>query len=325
MTILRKDGTAHIRLIAPGKGSSGVYEAEMLKRVAPRFTEAFQFWDHAPADDVKRQPEGSLRNLAGKIIGTPKYEENGKIGPGLYADVKVYEPYRAAVESMGSDIGVSIRANGTARKGMFEGQKVDVIEDISSVLSVDWVTRPGAGGRAIELFEAARNIEPPAPAAEKPKGASTMETEWDAKALQEAQRIQAEEITQLKESLARANEREQLREAEDVIRRELGRAELHDLLKARLASDLVKHLPLTEAGTVDQEKLVEQVHEAVKREAALFTAVTGGGRIHGMGSSGDLGYAEDQVKAAQARLEESFKRWPGMSADAAKIAATGRR
>lgn len=322
MAILRKDGTAHIRLIAPGQGSSGFYPAETLKRAAPKFREAQMFWDHAPEAELARFPAGSLRNLAGKIVGTPVYEERGKIGPGLYADVKVYEPYQKTIESMGSDIGVSIHAAGRPGEREIEGKKVTVIEDITAARSVDWVTRPGAGGRAVELFEAARSNHP-APVAEKPKEGPTMET-WEIEAREAALKASEDRIKQLEESVARANEREQLREAEDLVRRTLEPAELHHLYKSRIAADVLRTLPLTEAGVIDQDKLVEAVREGVKREANMIAAVTGSGRIAGMGASGELGYPEDQVKAAQARLEESFKRG-GMTPEMAAIAARGRR
>jgi hypothetical protein len=53
----------------------------------------------------------------------------------------------------------SIYATGDVKKGVeMNGEKVDLVERITDVSSVDWVTRAGAGGQAIELAE---NDAPP--------------------------------------------------------------------------------------------------------------------------------------------------------------------
>jgi len=50
-----------------------------------------------------------------------------------------------------SQLPASILANGTARKGEIDGRKGRIIESITEARSVDWVTKAGAGGQAMEI------------------------------------------------------------------------------------------------------------------------------------------------------------------------------
>lgn len=47
----------------------------------------------------------------------------------------------------------SILAGGMARKGKVDGVAGNIVERITEALAVDWVTRAGAGGRALDLAE----------------------------------------------------------------------------------------------------------------------------------------------------------------------------
>jgi phenylpyruvate tautomerase PptA (4-oxalocrotonate tautomerase family) len=55
----------------------------------------------------------------------------------------------------------SIFASGTAREGEVDGQKAKIVEAVTKVHSVDWVTEAGAGGQALSLAEAANGAPPP--------------------------------------------------------------------------------------------------------------------------------------------------------------------
>lgn len=155
---VRDNGTILVKLISPGWGSSGYYSAEMLERCGPKvFTAGTKmYWDHPTATESHERPERSLRDLAGELVTTARWEANGPDGPGLYGDSKVFSPFRENLGELAPHIGVSIRAHGTAVQGEAEGRTGPIIDELIGALSVDFVTEAGRGGRVLELFEAAR-------------------------------------------------------------------------------------------------------------------------------------------------------------------------
>lgn len=154
---LRRDGTAAVKLIAPGWGSSGYYSADLLEKDGPGLFRAGtkMYWDHPTQSEESERPEGSLRNLAAVLVSDARWAQ-GPEGPGLYADAKIFEGYQKAVAEMAPHIGVSIRAAGRATVGEAEGRKGRIITELTAAQSVDFVTEPGAGGKVLQLFEAAR-------------------------------------------------------------------------------------------------------------------------------------------------------------------------
>src|SRR5207245_1127898 len=64
--------------------------------------------------------------------------------------------FREHVDSLAKHIGMSIRAAGRAKEGKADGRSGPIIEQLTRGISVDYVTTPGAGGKILQLFEAAR-------------------------------------------------------------------------------------------------------------------------------------------------------------------------
>lgn len=157
---VRRDGSIPIKIIQPGWGSSGYYPADVLERDGPKvFTKGMHmYWNHPTQSEEAERPERSLNDLAGVLLSDARWESNGPKGPGLYADAKVFENYRGAVDDMAEHIGVSIRAMGKAQQGTVEGRRGPLITELTAGRSTDFVTAPGAGGEIITLFEAARTV-----------------------------------------------------------------------------------------------------------------------------------------------------------------------
>ena len=134
-------------------GSSGWYGREMLERDGPQVWPAGTqvYMDHPGATEQHDRPERSVRDLAGKITTTPVYEADG-----LYADVEFYPHVAPIIEAMWEDVGMSIRAAGTAESGERDGRTGPVITSLTEGISVDVVTRAGAGGKLVALLESAR-------------------------------------------------------------------------------------------------------------------------------------------------------------------------
>jgi hypothetical protein len=288
---VNSDGVATIKIIAPGWGSSGYYPAEVLERDGPKVFKAGlqQFWNHQTSEEEAARPEGDLDNLAGKLLEDARWDPNHPKGPGLYARAQIYDAYRAPVDNLGPDIGVSIRAMGRAQAGQAEGRQGAIIQEIAAAKSVDFVTKPGAGGAVLQLFESARHTAAHSQATQK--GDPTM----GEKELQEAN-------AQLSERLARAEEKIQLREAGDFIAAQLKEAKLPEITKVRMAHDLVIKAPFKD-GKLDEAALKATITAAIAAETAYLVEVTGGGRITGMGSAEPAAHKPEED---QASMKESY-------------------
>lgn len=303
---VRRDGTIPIKIIAPGWGSSGFYPKEVLERDGPLvFTKGTKmYWNHPTPTEEAMRPEGDLNALAAELISDARYAD-GPAGPGLYADAKVFEAYQGAVNDMAKHIGVSIRASGRAVQGEAEGRKGPIVQALTAAKSVDFVTEPGAGGKILDMFEAAR-----------PQMATVhREVEVTEQQFQEAVAKFEQENARLREALI-------LRDAKDFVRTAVASANVPDVTKQRLVENLCTNPPVKD-GALDTETFATRINEAIKAEVDYLTKAAGygSGRIEGMG--GGQAQPEHKPEEIQARMKESFMRL-GLSESAAEIAARGR-
>lgn len=320
---LRQDGTATIKLIAPGWGSSGYYSQEMLERDGPKvFKKGLkQYWNHPTKSEEAERPERDLRDLAAELVSDARWESRGAAGPGLYAETKVFGPYRESVQELAPHIGVSIRAMGKGKPGEAEGRKGTIVESINVAKSADYVTAPGAGGQVLSLFESARERttteESTMSEAELQEARTRAEAaEARVKELEEAQRKQAED-------LARFREAQLISEARGLATEGLSKANLPEIAKARVIDGLVTGKALAESvkdGALDKEAFARAVVEAARKEAEYVTSISGNtGAVTGMGG-GATGLSEAD---AAKKLEAGFTAL-GLSEAAVKFAVAGR-
>lgn len=282
-----EDGTALLRVITPGWGSSGYYSPELLERDGPKvFTAGTKmFWNHQTDAEEEARPEGDLRDLAGELLEDATWNPDGPEGAGLYAKAKVFAAFQPVVEELAPHIGVSIRAMGKATNGTVEGREGPVIDALTHGRSVDFVTAPGAGGKVMSLFEAARPSST--------EGKANMELSEERKELNAIKSGQIVEVA-VKE------------------------AALPTAAVTRLTESLPSKVVLTEDGKVDEDAFAEVVKEAIASEVAYLTEVTGAGSIKNLGGEGD-----GEVDTAEA-LAEAFQKI-GLPESTAKIAAAGRK
>lgn len=154
---VRRDGTVGIKIIGPGWGSSGFYERGVLERDVPRVfgPGTHMYWNHPTMSEAMERPERDLRDLAAVVVSQPRWEEQGSQGPGMYAEAAVFAGYREAVDEIAEHIGVSIRGDGITEFGKADGRQGVIVKEIAKGHSVDFVTKPGAGGRITKIFESA--------------------------------------------------------------------------------------------------------------------------------------------------------------------------
>jgi hypothetical protein len=329
---VRPDGTAPVKIIEPGWGSSGYYPPEVLERDGPTVFPAGtkMYWNHQTDQEEAERPEGDLNDLAAKLITDAAWNENGKEGAGLYAEAQVYKPYREAVDDMAGDIGLSIRTPGRVVEGEADGRTGPIVTNLmkNARTTVDFVTMPGAGGQILNLFEAAR------PGADKkPRSLETSEShepeEVDMDELQKLQDANAALQTQLDEAkgneteLARLREVSVLREAGDIAKVEVAKVtDLPEITRTRLAESLAKNPPVKD-GELDKDAFATQIEEAVQAETEYLQNLLGTGEIKGLGESNTEDGDETKLAEAEASLEESFSAM-GMDKESAAQAAKGR-
>lgn len=314
---LGEDGETQIRIIAPGWGSSGYYSKKLLARDAAIYTPGTKmYWDHPTLQEERERPERSLRDLAAELVSHGTYQEDGPVGPGVYARAKVFGPYREVLEELAPHIGISHRAIGKAKPGEAEGRQGPVIEKLVAARSVDFVTTPGAGGEVVQLFEAAR-----ARAAEGSGDRTNPETHEEAKRMSEEKLQELEEARRtLEEENKRLREAHMLREARDVAAEKIGKSDLPEITQSRLIESLSRN-PVVKDGELDHEEYGKTIDEAIKAEVEYISRLTGvgSGAIKGMGGNGEA----TSVEESKRRIESSFQRL-GLSESAAKSAAQGR-
>lgn len=333
---VRQDGTIPVRLIQPGWGSSGYYSADVLERDGPKVFPAGtqMFWNHATFSEEMERPEGDLNGLAAVLTTGARYQEDGVAGPGLYADAKVFERFQDAVNDMGPYIGVSIRALGTSTEGEAEGRSGVLIQSIEHGRSVDFVTKPGAGGQILEMFEAARNGSYQQFRESGKLGNSEedsgMPTEAQFNELKEAMDAQGTRVAALETSLSESQTENArlrtvltVREAQDFALEVLAGGNLPLISQRRLAERLATDPPLNDDGTLDRDEMRYLVAQEATEEEAYLAQAMGTGRISGMGVVSESDADRAASEAALKQMTESFQAL-GLSADAAKIAANGR-
>jgi hypothetical protein len=141
-----------IYLIKPGWGATGLYKEDVLRRDIPTiFPKGTQmFWNHDTKAQEAARPVGDLTRLAAVTVSDPVWD-----GKGMRVIAEARQGFGPSIKSLYKDIGVSIRAGGIGKPGVVEGRTGTVIEQLTVGRSVDFVTRAGAGGAIIEVFEAA--------------------------------------------------------------------------------------------------------------------------------------------------------------------------
>lgn len=337
------DGTAKICVITPGWGSSGYYSAQMLERdaatVFPKGTH--MHWDHPTIEEMNVRPEGTLDSLAGVLQEDAYWDVNGSDGPGVYANVKVFEEKREVLEEIAPYIGVSIKAPGMAKEGTIEGRKGKIIESLlpRKTNAVDFVTIPGRGGRILDLVESARTkvIGPVTRKTEHKKREDDMDKEQIealvaesvknavTAAVTEATADANKKIVELTATIERQSETIRTRDMREVAAQEVAKYnQLGERARKRvLEMATVGEAPLTETNTLDVEKIRESVKKYADDEIEYLKAEAGDtGRVRRMGASAPVSESTSNEDVEKA-LKEAAKAL-GLGEKETEIFAAGR-
>ena len=146
-------GVRRVRLISPGKGSSGFYSAEMLNQFVaealPKGT--LVYLDHTSVEDEeKRDGTRSIKDVAGKFVTDPIFEADAPEGAGSYTTIKFTKAVNSLLEDVGDAIGVSVEVH----DGKKDAQGNITEMRYTPLNSLALVPVPGRDGRVFENFRA---------------------------------------------------------------------------------------------------------------------------------------------------------------------------
>lgn len=311
-----------IKLIAPGKGSSAFYPAEVLKRDGPGvFTKGTHIYiNHATSAEEAARPEGDWHKLAGALESNAYYDEAGKAGPGLYGNALFTSDYAPLIKEKAAFTGMSIRASGVAEADKTR-DGVPVLKQLTGAESVDVVTRAGAGGMI--LTEAARTANS--------QQESTM-TDEEIKKLVESAVTSAvtAAVAAVQTPVVSLTERALRGDAREEATKILEPVTLPESAKRKIIETVLREtLPLKD-GALDVKTFTDRVNAEAKSMGEVLAEATGSGRVFGLGNAPTTQLSEADAKLAREtaaqRLQESTDVFLELMGDekAAKFAARGR-
>lgn len=151
-----------VDLIEVGMGNARdrrLYTKALLERSADVLVGAKMFADHESPEATKKRNglPRSVRDLAGRVVEARWDPAGGKAGQGSIQGLVTVAPtwLWELIEADPELVGLSINGSGRVRPETGpDGKPANLVEAITAIDSVDWVSAAGAGGRVLELAEA---------------------------------------------------------------------------------------------------------------------------------------------------------------------------
>jgi hypothetical protein len=253
----------HVEIIRPGMGNAKMkryYSPQMLEENAYKFKGAKMY----PVNH--RGDQKSVGNEVSMVLDCPVgfTERGGPIGlVGVFDEAFAQNVRNRAELGALHSLECSVIGEAKMRKGRVDGKEAYIVESINDGPGVDWVTKAGAGGRALEIVE---NEE---------GGQEDMEPEI----------VEEAAVAEVEPEKGDA-------EAASVVEVEVeGDAQIAPLAEAAVA-ETVDHTSLPTAFKTalkvgeyaDEATLAEAVRQAI----ADYSAATGSGKPFGLGANPQL-------------------------------------
>jgi hypothetical protein len=265
------------------------YTADVLNAAATMFEGAKMYADHL-SPEAQRALGGmprSVRDVMGRIRET--WVDTDKEGRAVIRGrASISQPWLWSLVEHDPDLlGVSINARGHSKSGEKDGRQAKIVEAISRVASVDWVTEAGAGGKVRQLMEAqveAENAEEhedeeteeetasPEDNSTEPDGADEESSEEESSEDEAAEEEQTEADVMARQELARQRgedpEDEEDVEDEDEGEEEEVEADADDIDWGAIEADDDSEEE-TDDDSEDEEEEDEAAHEALAQDPQL--------------------------------------------------------
>lgn len=138
------DGTWKVRLISEGRGSSGVYSADLLESYHTVFDNSLSFTTHPEKGDPTSR---NFTQIVGRVVGETWIEKDEAGLVGVYANYKPDPAYKERLEEYKDVLGLSIFIEGDGREAENGDFLVESFNGDDPYKSVDVVIAAGRGGR----------------------------------------------------------------------------------------------------------------------------------------------------------------------------------
>lgn len=152
-------GDLLVQYLTPGKGSSGYYAPDVVKESANSklYPKGMQLYvDHPAESERVDRPERSVRDIAALSVTEGVWDDRRKA---VTAKIKILPHFGWLRDAdLRSAIGLSIRGAAEMTEGDVEGQRMPVVEKITRIFSVDFVTHAGRGGAILESMRTVEEI-----------------------------------------------------------------------------------------------------------------------------------------------------------------------
>ena len=258
-----------VTIITPGKGSSGEYPPETIKKLAESpiwDSPVHMYMNHATGSERASRPEGDIRELAGVIDGRPVVDDSGA----LVGRAKIFPEYRDFIRERAPYIGVSINASGIIAPG-----KDRVIKEITQVDSVDFVTKPGRGGKITAVLESSREVDGMSNIVEADGVPVTKPT---AAPVQDAPKVESPEVTELKKQVEDLKSKVEELEAESA--KKDAEAVVAEAFR-NVDAPMTRKMLVESAAGLSQDEFETRVQESLKEVLAAKSAQS---PVYGMGA-----------------------------------------
>lgn len=267
-----------VTIITPGKGSSGEYPPETIKKLAESpiwDSPVHMYMNHATGSERASRPEGDIRELAGVIDGRPVIDDSGA----LVGRAKIFPEYRDFIRERAPYIGVSINASGIMAPG-----KDRVIKEITQVDSVDFVTKPGRGGKITAVLESSREVDGMANIVEADGVPVTKPTAAPAP-VQDAPKAESPEVTELKKQVEDLKaERDELKAKVEELQAESAKKDAEAVVSEafrNVDAPMTRKMLVESAAGLTHEEFETRVQESLKEVLAAKSAQS---PVYGMGA-----------------------------------------
>lgn len=265
-----------VTIITPGKGSSGVYPPETIKKLAESpiwDSPVHMYMNHATGSERASRPEGDIRELAGVIDGRPVVDDSGA----LVGRAKIFPEYRDFIRERAPYIGVSINASGIMAPG-----KDRVIKEITQVDSVDFVTKPGRGGKITAVLESSREVDGMANIVE----ADGVPVAKPAPApVQDAPKAESPEVAELKKQVEDLKaERDELKAKVEELQADSAKKDAEAVVAEafrNVDAPMTRKMLVESAASLSKDEFETRVQESLREVLAAKSATS---PVYGMGA-----------------------------------------
>lgn len=266
-----------VTIITPGKGSSGEYPPETIKKLAESpiwDSPVHMYMNHATGSERASRPEGDIRELAGVIDGRPVVDDSGA----LVGRARIFPEYRDFIRERAPYIGVSINASGIMAPG-----KDRVIQEITQVDSVDFVTKPGRGGKITAVLESSREVDGMADNIVEADGVPVAKP--TPAPMQSAPKVESPEVTELKKQIEELKEeRDELAEKVKELEAESAKKDAEAVVSEafrNVDAPMTRKMLVESAASLSKDEFETRVQESLREVLAAKSATS---PVYGMGA-----------------------------------------